>query len=167
MISKKQDLNGVRTPEDVERRHNLGAISGLESDVEELKDVTLVVDTSLNVNSEHPVQNAVITRTFNTLNQNKVDKISGKGLSTNDFTDTYKENVDNNTLDRHYHLNKTLLDDITSDKLFSLDKVYPVGSIFSTIDSTFIPTTSLGGSWQSVGTQTIGTDTIYLHKRIG
>ena len=29
--------------------------------------------------------------------QNKVDKEVGKGLSTNDFTDTYKSQVDTNT----------------------------------------------------------------------
>ena len=43
----------------------------------------------------------------------KVDKVEGKGLSTNDFTDAYKGNVDANTSARHSHTNKTLLDNIS------------------------------------------------------
>ena len=47
---------------------------------------------------------------------NKVDKVTGKGLSTNDFTNTYKNNVDSNTSARHTHANKIVLDGIaTSD----------------------------------------------------
>lgn len=45
---------------------------------------------------------------------NKVDKVAGKGLSTNDFTDGYKNAVDANTNARHTHSNKTVLDGITS-----------------------------------------------------
>lgn len=45
---------------------------------------------------------------------NKVDKVSGKGLSSNDFTNEYKSNVDNNTSSRHTHSNKTVLDNIDS-----------------------------------------------------
>ena len=44
----------------------------------------------------------------------KVDKVEGKGLSTNDFTDTYKNSVDSNTSARHTHANKTVLDGIAS-----------------------------------------------------
>ena len=44
----------------------------------------------------------------------KVDKETGKGLSTNDFTDAYKSNVDANTQARHSHSNKTVLDGISS-----------------------------------------------------
>jgi hypothetical protein len=45
---------------------------------------------------------------------NKVDVVTGKGLSTNDFTDNYKGQVDSNTAARHTHSNKTTLDDITA-----------------------------------------------------
>ena len=44
----------------------------------------------------------------------KVDKIAGKGLSTNDFTNAYKNSVDSNTSARHTHANKTVLDGIVS-----------------------------------------------------
>lgn len=43
---------------------------------------------------------------------NKVDKTAGKGLSTNDFTNAYKENVDNNTKARHTHNNVSLLNSL-------------------------------------------------------
>lgn len=162
MISKKQDLNGVRTPEDVERRYNLGAIPGLEEEVSNFS-----VDSALSSSSTHAVENKVITNALNSLNTNKVDKVSGKGLSTNDYTDEDKQDVHDNTIDRHFHTNKTTLDGITSSDLYSLNKVYPVGSIFSTTDNTFVPATGLGGAWDSVGTQTVGTDTIYLYKRTG
>lgn len=44
---------------------------------------------------------------------NKVDKIDGKGLSTNDLTDELKENYDNASDKVHSHENKTVLDTIT------------------------------------------------------
>lgn len=44
----------------------------------------------------------------------KVDKETGKGLSSNDFTNTYKSNVDSNTSARHTHTNKVVLDGIAS-----------------------------------------------------
>ena len=44
----------------------------------------------------------------------KVDKVQGKGLSTNDFTDSYKSDLEANTSARHTHSNKTVLDGISS-----------------------------------------------------
>ena len=44
----------------------------------------------------------------------KVDKVDGKDLSTNDYDNKEKNNVANNTLSRHTHLNKTVLDDTTA-----------------------------------------------------
>ena len=40
----------------------------------------------------------------------KVDKIDGKGLSSNDFTDEEKQEISDNTLARHNHANKIALD---------------------------------------------------------
>ena len=61
-------------------------------------------DDDFSETSENPVQNKVITAAFNTALQqlqalglaldNKVDKVSGKGLSTNDFTDSDKAKLD-------------------------------------------------------------------------
>lgn len=44
----------------------------------------------------------------------KVDKVNGKGLSTNDFTNDYKGQVDSNTQARHTHSNKGVLDNTTA-----------------------------------------------------
>lgn len=51
----------------------------------------------------------------------KVDKVEGKGLSTNDYDDTEKAAVAANTSARHTHDNKAVLDGITSAKVANWD----------------------------------------------
>lgn len=77
------------------------------------------VEDFLNVTSINPVQNKVITKAL----EEKVDKIDGKDLSTNDFTDDYKSQVENNTTVRHTHNNKTLLDTYTQTETNLADAV--------------------------------------------
>lgn len=48
------------------------------------------------------------------LRDSKVDKVTGKVLSTNDFTDEDKSNLDSNTSSRHSHSNKSVLDNTTA-----------------------------------------------------
>lgn len=48
------------------------------------------VDTALSATSTNPVQNKAVNAALG----NKVDKVSGKGLSTNDFTTAYKNTLD-------------------------------------------------------------------------
>ena len=95
------------------------------------------VDTSLSSTSTNPVQNKVVNSAINNLNTlvgdtavstqiqnavaNKVDKVSGKGLSTNDYTTAEKEQVAANTTARHRHSNKAVLDKITSEKTAEWD----------------------------------------------
>ena len=50
-----------------------------------------IVDTALSTSSSNPVENKVITNALN----NKVDKESGKGLSTEDFTTAEKDKLSN------------------------------------------------------------------------
>ena len=50
----------------------------------------IIVDSSLSNTSTNPLQNKAIDSAIN----NKVDKVSGKGLSTNDFTDDLKTKLD-------------------------------------------------------------------------
>lgn len=50
-----------------------------------------IVDSAINSNSTNPVEN----RAINTELNKKVDKVAGKQLSTNDFTNNYKIKVDN------------------------------------------------------------------------
>ena len=61
-----------------------------------------------NVNNTSDVDKPISTATQTALN-NKVDKVSGKGLSTNDFTNAYKQQLD--TLDSTYSIQ---LDEILS-----------------------------------------------------
>ena len=95
------------------------------------------VDTSLSSTSTNPVQNKVVNSAINNLNTlvgdtavstqiqnavaNKVDKVSGKGLSTNDYTTAEKKQVAANTTARHTHSNKVVLDKITSEKTAEWD----------------------------------------------
>ncbi len=46
--------------------------------------------------------------------EKKVSKVVGKGLSTNDYNDTEKQNNTANTLARHAHSNKSILDNMTA-----------------------------------------------------
>lgn len=57
------------------------------------------------------------------LQNDKVSKVDGKGLSTNDFTDNYKLQVENNTAARHIHNNKALLDTYTQTEVNLADAV--------------------------------------------
>ena len=50
-----------------------------------------IVDSEINGNSINPVQNKVIVTELN----KKVDKVAGKQLSSNDFTNSYKNKLDN------------------------------------------------------------------------
>ena len=74
----KQDRNGVRTATDIERRYPLGTLDEIGDTEERLND----------------------------LENNKVDKVAGKDLSSNDFTNGYRTQVEENTKARHTH-NKT------------------------------------------------------------
>ena len=89
-MNKKQDINMSRKPIDLEMKYKLAELNPAIEDVEVLKN-KVVVDSSLSTTSTHPVENRVITKNLN----NKVSKEQGKGLSTNDFTDEYKNNIQN------------------------------------------------------------------------
>ena len=53
--------------------------------------ISRAIDSALSSTSINPVQNNVVNTALN----NKVDKVSGKELSTNDFTNDYKSALDN------------------------------------------------------------------------
>jgi len=55
---------------------------------------------------------------------NKVDKVAGKGLSTNDLTDTLKGNYDTAYTNTHTHSNKTILDAIQESLTTTLKSNY-------------------------------------------
>ena len=74
-------------------------------------------DSDLSSTSTNPIQNKAVYAALS----NKVDKVSGKGLSTNDYTTAEKEQVAANTTARHTHSNKAVLDKITSEKTAEWD----------------------------------------------
>ena len=92
---------------------------------------TVTVDSSLSTTSENPVQNKVVTGAIN----NKVDIVAGKGLSTNDFTDSHK-----NKLDNLFNYDDTQIKSDLNDKV---DKV--LGKQLSTEDYTTAEKTKLAG----------------------
>jgi len=86
----RQDRNGTRTTEDLRRRYNLNEIEMTKEELEYLKTL-IVVDSFLSTTSTNAVQNKVITEVLN----NKVNKETGKVLSSNDFTNEEKDKLAN------------------------------------------------------------------------
>ncbi len=85
----------------------------------------LSVNISDNLNDADPKKSLSANQGIELLKliEKKVDKIAGKQLSTNDFTDDYKTQVDNNTTARHTHSNKALLDTYTQTEVDLADAV--------------------------------------------
>ena len=84
------------------------------------------------------------------LDSDKVDKVPGKDLSSNDFTDEYKNKLDNlgefdnpeiekeieeNTKARHTHENKTVLDEITAERVEKWDNAQSSGDSIEIVDN--------------------------------
>ncbi len=101
---KRQDKNGVRTAIDLERRYKFKDIELTADEVDELKEL-IEVDSFLSTSSIHPVQNKVITEALN----NKVNKESGKGLSTNDFTNVLYDKL----IDIPYNAEENVIESIS------------------------------------------------------
>ena len=85
----KQDINMTRKPVELEQKYKLGEIKTTKKRVDELEEET-TIDTSLSPTSSNAVANSVITEALS----RKVNAISGKTLTTNDFTDAYKDKLD-------------------------------------------------------------------------
>lgn len=68
---------------------NITLTPNATSDTVTIASTQVTVDSALSTTSTNPVQNKVI----NTALGNKVDKVSGKGLSTNDYTTTEKNKL--------------------------------------------------------------------------
>jgi len=107
----KQDRNGVRTPTDLERKYKLEKmnkkVNTSETRLDELEKATKI-DSELSSISTNAVQNKVITKALG----GKVDKVEGKMLSTNDFTDEDKQAI-------HIHDNINVLDKIRQQDILS------------------------------------------------
>ena len=95
------------------------------------------------------------------LNSNKVDKEAGKGLSSNDLTDDLLNQIEANTLNRHNHDNKDVLDLINAPftredktKLDNIEdgaQVNTVTSVNGQIGDVYIPQLEqVQSDWKSV-----------------
>lgn len=115
---KRQDRNGVRTAVDLERRYKFNEIELTKDELEYLRKL-IVVDSALSTTSTNPVQNKVVTKALNS----KVNVEEGKCLSSNDFTDEYIEQIEENTAKKHTHENKDVLETYTLTEQELLDKV--------------------------------------------
>lgn len=131
----RQDLNGYRKPEDVARRFKLGDIELNTEDIEALKKTT-TIDNALSLTSEHAVENKIITGALNNLNNGKVDKVTGKGLSTNDYDDSEKLKVSDAYNLKHWHDNLATLDTITTAKIQAWDSSSSVWYVLTETGST-------------------------------
>lgn len=106
-----------------------------------------------NENAHLNIQNALETQIALKANSaevssaldSKVDKITGKGLSTNDFTNALKSNYDTAYTNNHTHSNKTILDALTNSgsgtSFLSNDGTYKEVSSY-TADTSNMPTLS-------------------------
>lgn len=99
--------------------------------------VSIEIDDVLSVYSENPVQNKVITKAL----ADKVDKVKGKGLSTNDFSNAEKDKL----ADIEDGATKTIVD-----TEFNIDSSNPiqnsaVARAFNTIDERLNNLTLDGG----------------------
>ena len=107
-------------------------------------------------------ENEDVISTLNSVVSNKVDKVAGKGLSTNDFTNEDKTNLEENSLARHGHTNKSILDSTTASfttqektKLYSIEEGAEVNN---PIDST-LSTTSENAVQNKVITEALNNKT--------
>lgn len=76
------------TPKGIKYPNNYSEVADIP---EVMKEMAQSIDTAIE-NSEAGIDEEI--QTLQTRITNKVDKISGKGLSTNDFTNAYKEKLD-------------------------------------------------------------------------
>lgn len=68
---------------------------------------------------------------------NKVDKEPNKGLSTNDFTNDYKDKVDSVVVNNHRHNNLGVLNSITNSKINTWNEAYDISNRLSTLNELF------------------------------
>ena len=113
------DVGALPSTTKIPSIEGLASETFVENEISEFKDWLLgdgasnTIDTIKDIASI-ATENASLIETLNSAIGNKVDKITGKDLSTNDFTETYKSNVDSNTNARHSHSNKSILDNTTA-----------------------------------------------------
>lgn len=115
-VTKEQlNLSAIDNTSDLDKPVSTAQRAAIDNSLVEAKSYT---DTKL---SE---LNFVTEDSLNLRLSEKVDKEDGKGLSSNDFTNEYKSNLELNTSSRHNHTNKDILDNTTASFTLKLsDKI--------------------------------------------
>ena len=91
-VTKAQlSLGNVDNTSDLDKPISTATQTALDK---KLNSSDYVVDTALSSTSTNPAQNKVINTAITNLSSNKVDKIDGKSLSTNDFTTALKTKLE-------------------------------------------------------------------------
>lgn len=107
-------------------------------------------------------ENEDVISALNSVVSNKVDKVAGKGLSTNDFTNEDKINLEENSLARHSHTNKSILDSttasFTTQEKTKLSGIEVGAEVNNPIDST-LSTTSENAVQNKVVTEALNNKT--------
>ena len=107
-------------------------------------------------------ENEDVISALNSVVSNKVDKVAGKGLSTNDFTNEDKTNLEENSLARHSHTNKSILDsttaNFTTQEKTKLSGIEVGAEVNNPIDST-LSTTSENAVQNKVVTEALNNKT--------
>lgn len=123
----------------------------------------ITVDDAMSGTSENPVQNKVISGAL----EDKVDKVDGKGLSTNDYTDAEKqklaglENYDDTTLAGRVGAVETLLDghpvgvDVPANAVFT-DTVYDDTALAARVSANESAIATLNGTGEGSVSKQIG-----------
>lgn len=112
-------------------------------------DITVPTKTSQLQNDSDFATNSSLTSGLNT----KVDKVTGKQLSTNDFSNDYKSKVDSNTSARHTHTNKTILDATTAS--FATSDESKLNGIASGAQVNVIESIKVNGAAQAVTSKSV------------
>lgn len=113
-VLKAQDLNSIKDKVN-ELVEGVNTGSG---------GTTITVDSQLSSTSVNPVQNKVVEVEL----KKKVDKVDGKGLSTNDFDNTYKTKIDNILDCGITHIGS--IEEATDEHLINID---PTGEFIETV----------------------------------
>lgn len=126
----------------ISKRHSHGNKSIIDSITSALINawnsaVSHISDTQKHITSEERT-------TWNTVTS-KVEAVSGKGLSQNDFTDDLKTTYDSAAISKHSHSNKSILDAITA--IFTSEEKSKLSGIAANANNYTLPkaSTTLGG----------------------
>lgn len=145
-----------RTPEDLQRRYRLGDTNVIQKELREIAN-SLIFDAALDVTSTNAIQNAPVATAIG----NKVDKVAGKQLSSNDYT-----NAD-----------KSKLEDMPTITQADVDRwnstsgdgwIPPIGYIWISASNTDPGTLFTGTTWESIGGKfLLGADSTYTAGSTG